>query len=345
MPIDTSAVSNTLQPHFSKKLLDKAVPLVKLATTAKMEELPANIGANSVRFYRPPEPSLSGTGAPAALTQGVAPTAFRDIAYTAIDVTLKQRGEVAKVTDIANTVGLFNYLNQAIDTLSEEFTLDVDTIIRDLLVRGNSDPAGATDLNAALKARQAQGLPDFAGVAAASLANARMVPRDLLDACTALRIARAPTFGGKYVAHLPSQLIRDLLEDSDFRDVIKQNNASKVFNGEIGEYYGCKVVENTRPFTEDETAGTLAETFSAAGSNTTGLIYSGIVVGNGCYGAVNMKKMGASPSKPQVIIVDKPDSGNPLAQYIIVGWKAYWASVVLNRNWGRVIRAKTRFVE
>ncbi len=335
MPIDTTVVANTLQPLFSKKLLDKAIPLVRLAETAQMEDLPANAGATSIRFFRPPSPDLTAAGAPAALAQGVAPTTFRDIAYTPIDVSLSQRGQVAKVTDIANNTGLFNYLNQAIDLMSEEFTLDVDKLLRDPL----ADPASG------LVKRYAQGLANFAAVAGATTANARMVPRDLLDAMTALRLARAPTFGGKYIAHLPPQLIRDLLEDPDFREIVRNNDAKKIYNGEIGEYFGCKIVDNTQPFQEDETEGTYAGTFNAGGTNTTGLIYTGMVVGKGCYGAVNMKKMGASPLKPQIIIVDKPDSNNPLNQYIIAGWKAYWASVILNRNWGRAIRAKSRFVE
>jgi len=335
MAIDTTVVSNTIQPHFSKKLLEKAVPLLRLAETAQLEELPSNIGATSVRFFRPPEPSLTGTGAPAALSEGVAPTAYRDIAYTPIDVTLAQRGQVAKVTDIANNVGLFNYLNQAIELMSEEFALDFDTLIRNPLAHPSTG----------LVKRYAQGLANFAGLAAASAANGRLVPRDLLDAMTALRIARAPTFNGKYVAHLPPQLIRDLLEDADFREIIRNNHAEKIFKGEVGEYFGCKIVDNTNPFQEDETEGTYAPTFNSGGTNQTGFIYTAMIVGRGCYGAVNMKKLGATPHKPQVIIVDKPDSNNPLGQYILAGWKAFEAAVVLNRNWGRAVRAKSRFVE
>ena len=316
MPIDTIVVANTIQPHFSKKLLEKAVPLVRLAETAQLQELPANIGATSVRFYRPPAPDLTAVGAPAALTQGVAPTNFREIAYTPVDFNLAQRGQITKVTDIANNVGLFNYLNQAIDLLGEEFTLDYDTLLRAPLV----------ERARGLVSRSAQGSAKWATVAAATAANARLVPRDLLDAMTALRIARAPTFSGKYVAHLPPQLIRDLLEDADFREIIRNSNAEKIFKGEIGEYFGCKVVDNTNPHQEDETEGTYSSVFNAGGTNTTGHIFTGIIVGKGAYGAVNMSKMGASPHKPQVVIVDKPDSNNPLAQYIIAGHSCAAAS-------------------
>lgn len=334
MSINLSAISNTIQTHYSKKLLDKAVPLLRLQETAVQEELPANIGATSIRFYRPPAADLTQTGAPAALSEGTAPTNFRSIAYTPIDVTLGQRGQVAKVTDIANNVGLLKYLDTAIDLMAEEFTLDMDTEIRNPLCHASTG----------LTKRYAQGLANFAGIQSATLANAKLVTRDLLDAAVKLKNNRAPTFGGKYVAHLPPQLVRDLLEDANFREVVRQNHADRIFKGEIGEYYGVRVVENTNPFIEENTEGTYDAAFGGAGTNTTGLIYTAIVTGKGSYGTVNMKKMGSSPFKPQVVIVDKPDSGNPLAQYIIAGWKSYNAQVILNSAWGIALRAKTQFV-
>jgi hypothetical protein len=112
--INTSAVSNTIQAYYNKKLLDHAVQETKLIEFAQLEELAPNQGNSSVRFYRPPQADLTATGAPAALTEGTAPTDFRDISYTAVDVSLAQLGQVAKVTDIANTVGLVKYLDTAI---------------------------------------------------------------------------------------------------------------------------------------------------------------------------------------------------------------------------------------
>ena len=331
--INTTAVSNTIQPLYSKKLLDHAVQQLKLGEYATLEEVPPNIGATSVRFFRPPAADLSATGAPAALTEGTAPSNFRSIAYTAIDVSLAQIGQVTKVSDIANTVGLVKYLDTAIELMGEEFALDYDTRLRNLLAHQTTG----------LTKRYANGAADFAALQAASLANSIIQPKDLLDAMTALKIARAPTFGGYYVAPMPPQVVRDILNDSTWREVIRQNHANKVFKGEVGEFFGCKIVECTNPFVEDETEGTYDSTFTAADDNTIGLIYSTFVLGKGAYGTVNMKKMGATPNKPQVVIVDKPDSNNPLAQYIIAGWKAYYAGVVLNANWGRTLRTRSNY--
>jgi N4-gp56 family major capsid protein len=331
--ITASQVSNTIQARYSKKLLDRAIQLTRLQDFAVQEALEPNVGATSVRFFRPPQADLTATGAPAALSDGVAPTNFRDIAYTPIDVSLSQRGQVAKVTDIATNVGLVKYLDTAIDLMGDEFALDVDTIIRNQVVHQST---GFTK-------RYAQGLADFSATAAATLANAALVPRDFLDAMTRLKINRAPMVNGHYVAIISPQGSRDILNNSEFREVVRQNYADKIFKGEIGDYFGLRIVEGTNPFQEDETEGTFASTFSSAGSNTTGLIYSCVVTGKGGYGTVDMKKLGGVAKKPQIIVVNTPDSGNPLNQYTIVGWKAYWASTVLNTSWGVTLRHKTQF--
>lgn len=332
--INTTAVSNTIQPRYSKKLLDHAVQLTTLVDYAQQEELEPNIGATSVRFFRPPQADLTATGAPATLTEGTAPTNFRDIAYTPIDATLVQLGQVSKVTDIANTVGLVKFLDGAITLQGEEFALDVDTRLRNIICHQTT---GFTK-------RYGQGAADFATLAAASLANGCLIPRDVLDAATRLKLNRAPKINGHYVAIVPPQGTRDIQNNSEWREVVRNTNADKIFKGEIGDLFGVRIIEGTNPFQEDETEGTFATSFSAAGTNTTGLIYSTIVTGKGGYGAVNMKKLGATPQKPQVIIVDKPDSNNPLAQYIIVGWKAYWVGIMLNTAWGVTLRHKTQFV-
>lgn len=330
--IDTTLVANTIQPHYSKKLLEKAVQLTRLTEYAQLEELPAGSG-NTVRFFRPPSADLTVTGAPAVLTQGVAPTNYRDIAYTPIDVSLVQIGQVAKVTDVANTVGLVKYLDTAIEVLGEDFALDVETRMRDILTHAAT---GFTK-------RYAQGAANFAAVAAATAANAAPVPRDLLDAMTRLKLNRAPTVNGHYVAYVPAQFSRDILNNAEWREVIRATHADKVFKGEIGDLFGLRVVEGTVPFQEDETEGTYATTFSGLGTNTTGFVYTTLVMGKNAFGAVNMKKLGGSVNKPTIVIVDKPDSNNPLAQFILVGWKAYWASVNLNAAWGIALRHKTQF--
>ena len=218
--------------------------------------------------------------------------------------------------------------------MGEEFAVDCDTRIRNMLCHASTG----------LTKRYAQGLANFAAVQSASLANSAVIPRDFLDAMTALKLARAPKLNGAYVAIVPPQASRDILNNSEWREVIRQNNADKVFKGEIGDLFGLRIVEGTNPFTEENTEGTVDTAFGGAGTNTTGFIYSTIITGKGAYGVVDMKKLGGVAKKPRIIVVDKADSGNPLEQFTIVGWKAYWAQIVLNSAWGITLRHKTQYV-
>lgn len=344
--INTTVVSNTIQPRFSKKLLDYAVPLLKLMEFATLEDLPAGNGNTSVTFFRPPAPDLSATGAPAALAEGVAPTNYRSLTMTPVTVALSQRGQVTRVSDVTNTVGLIKFLNQAIELMAAECALDVDTYVRNILVRGIPETTGgSTTLANAFSRRYAQSTANFAGLAAATLANGCLTPVDLLDANVAMKLARAPSWnGGEYVFLAPPQITRDILNSSEFREVVRQNYADKIFKGEIGKYHNLRIVEHTNPFQEDETEGTYAATFSGAGTNTTGLIYPSQVIGKGSFGMVKMNALGGNPLKPQVIINDKPDKSDPLNQFVSAGWKAYAGATVLNTAWGINLRAKSRYV-
>lgn len=334
MPVlDSAFIANTLQPHFSKKLLEKAEQEVHLIEFAQLTELPANAGTNTITFFRPGVADLTATGAPAVLTEGVTPTARRAVALTPISCTLEQIGQTTEITDVANNIQLFNHMTINIDVMSEEFSQDVETRLRNPLCHATTG----------LTKRYGQGLADHAALKAATTANGRMKPSDLLDGMTRLKLNRAPKINGWYAAYFCPQIVRDVMNDQEWREVVRENHANRIFKGEVGEYFGCKITEGTMPWVEDETEGTYDDTFDAAGTNTTGAIFTNFLLGRGAFGAVNMKKMGASMNKPSVIINDKPDKSDPLNQKIIAGWKAYWKNIILNPAWGIALRTKTQF--
>jgi N4-gp56 family major capsid protein len=331
--IDSAYVANTLQPYFEKKLLAKAIQETRLLEYAQQVELPPKHGAKTITFFRPEAANLSAVGAPAVLGEGVPPVARRGISYTPVSATLEQIGQTSETTDIADNIGLFDYVNNAIDLMGEEFALDIETRLRNPLA----------DSITGLTKRYGQGAANFATLAGLTNALGAIVPSDILDAMTRLKLNRAPKINGWYVAYLCPQVTRDVINNQEFREVVRNEHADKIFKGEIGEYYGCKITEGTVPFTEDEIEGTFDDTFDPAGFNTTGLIYTNFVLGKGAYGAVNMKKAGSSLRKPTIIVNDKPDKSDPLNQKIIVGWKAYWKNIILNRAWGIALRTKSQF--
>jgi N4-gp56 family major capsid protein len=334
--INSTYVANTLQPHFSKKLLAHAVQETRLIEFAQLEALTPQSGSKEIKFFRPEVANLAAEGAPAVLVEGTAPAQHRGITYEEVGATLVQVGQTSKTTDVADNIGLFRYLDNAKTLMGEEFALDVETRMRNPLCHPTTG----------LTKRYTSGSTTFAQLQALSLANGSLKPVDVLDSMTQLKLARAPKIQGWYVAYVCPQTSRDIMNNAEWREVVKHNNAAKIFKGEIGEWSGCKFVEGTVPFQEDETEGTHTDTFNGAGTNTTGLIYTNFILGHGAFGSVDMKKLGSAPAakRPQIIVNDKADKSDPLNQSIVIGWKAFYAAIVLQRKWGIALRCKSQYV-
>jgi N4-gp56 family major capsid protein len=167
----------------------------------------------------------------------------------------------------------------------------------------------------------------------AAASAAKLTIKDLLGAMTRLTItkARKPE-GREYAAILTPQQAYDVMDDTKFIDAGVRGNNQGLFNGEIGRWYGNRILVTTEGWIEDSTEGTY---------DSTGGIFSAMVLGRECLGAPIMS--GQSPFSPSIIVNNGADSGNPLKQFMTAGWKAYWATVMLNNTWAVVIRSKSTY--
>ena len=311
------------QKYFSKKLLDHAVQELILNQFAEMAELPRNVGAKTVRFFRRVKASAGNVQ---TLTEGAPINVFTDVTYDTIDVALTQYGEAIKITDILSMTDLFNSLKNGIELMGEDAALQADGITRNTIVSGLSGVAGSD--------RYSQGVANWAALAAASPAAARFVGTDALDAATRLKVNRAPQVNGDYVAICPPQVTRDMMQDPEWLKAKEYSDVKELFKGEVGRFYGVRFVETTNPWMESSTGAN--GTYSASGD-----IFTTVVTGKGAYGVVKLD--GDSPMSPQVLISDKPDKSDILNQFVAAGWKAYYGAELLNPAWAQTIRSKTQF--
>ncbi|MEN9631952.1 MAG: hypothetical protein RL077_356 [Verrucomicrobiota bacterium] len=315
-----------LQKVYNPKLLETVKNILVLDQFALQKGLQPNSSSKQLSFRRRNEADLSAPGAPGALTEGVAPTIDRDVSYTEVVVTLAQRGAISKTTDVVTATELLEVVKDTVALLGEECALDADRIIATQL----------SDATTGLKKRYAGGATTFAGLVALTNNQGRLSPTDLIGAMTQLRAKKAPTIGGVYVAVLPPQVEYDILNHPDWKDIIKYQNADRMFKGEIGNFAGMRLVRHTNPFIEANTGGTEG-TYSASGA-----IFVVHVLGKDAYGICDMAKLGGF--KPKVEILDQADKSDPLNQKTIIGWKSYWGSTVLNRDFGVNVRCKSEFV-
>lgn len=310
------------QTYFKRELLPRARQLIILDQFAVKSPFPKNMGAKTIRMHR----KLAGAASNvAALTEGVPPTTFREVKLEYVEATLAQYGEVVKISDIMGLTELFSTLEESKDSLSEDAALHADSIVRNMLCHAST---GATK-------SYSGGATTFAELSALTTTTGAMVIQDILREMTALKLARAPKKNGDYFIVVPPQISYDLMLDTKFFiPVNTYQDKTQVMKGEVGKWFGVRVVETTVPF--EETSGGTEGTFVADGA-----IKTSIVTGTGGFGTPLMA--GNSPYDPQIIINMKPDKSDPLNQFVIAGFKTYWAALVLNKPWVRALRSKTSY--
>ena len=298
-----ASTSDQLQTYFSKKLLPRALQELTYDQVCAKFPFPQNAGATTIRMFRKQAGAASNVS---SLTEGVPLAVDNEIAFDYVEATIAQYGQRYRISDVRSQVAIFDTLEQSIDSLGENAALHADQVIRNEIVSG---------ITGSGYKRYSGNATTFNGLVALTNAQGKMVLTDLLDAMTQLGIARAPKKNGEYVAIVPLQIVRDLLTDTNFVNKAVYQNSSDIMKGEVGKWYGVRILTDTVPWREANTNGTEG-TFSASGP-----IFTSVVTGTDGFGCPIMA--GGSPFSPKVIVVDKPDKLDALNQYIIVGAKTY----------------------
>jgi N4-gp56 family major capsid protein len=315
MVSQSSGLSPEYQRFYDDQLLSYAKPQIVTAQFAQKKPFPKNKGATSIRFFRPSAPDR--TRVSQLTNEGVPLAQFSEIAYTGIDVSMAQYGEAVKISDIVSYTDLFDTLDQSVRVMGEDAGVDADFRCISQVVTGT---------NSANKR--------YGSLAASNAAAGKLTIKDLLASYTRLTVTKAKKPEGReYAAILSPQQAYDIMDDQKFIDAGVRGNNKGLFEGEIGRWYGNRILVTTEPFIE------------AVGSegtyNSAGAMYVALVLGRESLGACIMA--GQSPFSPQIIVNDKADSGNPLKQFMTAGWKAYWATVMLNDLWAVTLRSTSTF--
>jgi N4-gp56 family major capsid protein len=333
MPLLTTTsggITGQYQKYFSKKLLPHAVQLLVLAQFGQKVPFPREQGAVTIRFTRGDTASAANV---LAGGEGIPTTTFRDYNYTFIDATLVEYELAAKISDVLSWTNLFDTLKNMTGVMGEDVALHADSKIRDSLVAGvtgagNKRYTGTTQTFAGLQALTG-------GVVGATGA---LVLNDILDAMTRLTLTRAPMLNGEYVFVVGPQVARDILADPKVLLAGQYGTSKSLMTGEIGRWYGVRIVKHTNPFIED---GSGAEGTYVAAPTAANAIYRSFAMGTDGFGIPQMG--GLSPFNPQMMICDKPDKSDPTNRFITAGLKTYWCSVVLNATWIVSVSSKSAY--
>lgn len=364
----SSGVAARMLTYLSKKLQYVQTDNLVLDQFGITEELPTEQGVKTITFFKPEKASATlysattdnAIAALNLLTEGTAPTTFRENVWTNVVCTLKQFGQVTKISDLMSSLDAYKPIKQNIELMGRDAALHYDTVIRNSLV-GATHPSGTgTPLTHDSQVAGNYGAEIFAAAAGTwtatssgsgtstalfnalkllTQANSKLTRLGALSAVTRLKTKKAPTLkNGNYVCVVPPQCVHDLVQDSSYSNAFQGRGATGIYKREVGTVDGCTFVEATNPFIEDETY----ETYSSTDTVNAGLVYTSLFLGAGAYGVPKLAGS-KSPLAPRIIIVDKADSGNPLQQYILAGWKGFYMSQGLDTDNIVALRSKSTF--
>lgn len=334
--------ANRIQKYFSKQLLKALQFNLRLGSYGVAKELPANSAANTIRFFRPRKANRAGVQ---ALNEGAAPANLTEVAVGYIDIQLKQRGALAKISDIVRAIDLLDTLDMYTKTMGADAALDFDTVCNhaicsnpgqaDADATANPIPAGQVTMygsNGSFErfagvANTANSANDFATLAGNTTAQGKFTRAFHLGCITQLRTNNVPMVNGKYPVICPPQILFDVRQEATWISaaVFDAPKLRSLYQWAEFELDGGVFVEQNNPFTELATYGTF---------DSTGGIFSVLYLGMDAFGVPKLSgsTAGSDPRQPSMIVLSQPDKADPLNQVVTLGWKAFYQAALLLTN-------------
>lgn len=301
----------------AREMLRHAEPVLVLSKMGTTKPIPKNT-ADTVKFRRPVPFAVSTT----PLTEGVTPTPQK-MTYVDVAVQLKQFGNVVEVSDKVQDMSEDPVLSDATMLIGEQAGAVTEQIVYAAVKAGTN-------------VVYANGSSRSAVNTAITLNKQRAVTRQL-QAQKAKPITRIvgstpdydthPVEGG-YVAVGHTDLDSDIRNMTGFIPVAKYGTKQTIHANEIGSVETCRYVltPDLAPF--KDAGGSAGSMLSTTGTSAD--VYPVLYLGMDAYGIVPLK--GENSMTPMVVNA-KPSAADPLAQRNYVGYKFYYAAVVLNDLW------------
>lgn len=208
--------------YYERTLLENIRPEMVHGRDAQHRPLPEHNG-RYVNFRR----MIPFEAATEPLTEGVTPTG-QELRQAAFTVMVRPYGRHVEVTDELNFFQLDNLHRETAQLLSDQAVLTLDTLCRDAM-------------NAGLNVQYPAGVTERSGISASDKLTASAVK----EAVRTLKRANAKPFpDGFYHAVIHPDAVFDLSGDSNWIDLARYQDKSKIEKYELGCLYKVKFFES-----------------------------------------------------------------------------------------------------
>lgn len=300
MASTTGGLTDLMSTFYSKVFLERAKASMVHDFGAQVKKMKQNAG-KTIKWNRMTPLAL----ATAALTEGTANPSAVEMTTTAVTAAVATYGNFTAVADLFNLTSIDEDLKEHVDVHGTNAGETLDKLISLEL------SANATAQIVSGKALTAVAVTDV------------MTGAEIRKAVRTLKTNKAQRFSSGYYRGIiqPFQAY-DLFGNTEWLNSISiYTNPEQLKQGVIGKIHGVEFVETNQGTTESSTV----------------TIYHTYVFGRDAYGTVNLE--GQEGYRIYVKNPGPNSTNDPLDIYSTVGWKAFFATKVLNANW--IINIKT----
>ena len=310
-------ISQRTAAYVQREMLKHAEPVIVLQKLAKTQAIPQNT-ADTMKFRRP-VPFAADT---VPLQEGVTPTA-QAVSYVDVSVQLQQYGNIVTISDKVEDTCEDPVLNDQAMLLGEQAGASAEAITYNVVKAGTTvsyaNGTARNQVNTAITLNKVRAV-----IRTLKANKAKMLTR-ILDA--------SPGYGTSaieagYVAVCHTDCEADIRGLAGFVPTAEYGSRKTISDYEFGS------VENVR-FVTSPDLGSFADAGGAKGTmkSTTGVnadVYPILFFGQDAFAVCPLK--GKYSLEPRVVKATPSDS-DPLGQRSHVGYKFYFAAVILNQTW------------
>lgn len=286
----TATMPQPVQAYYEKSFLMRSEENFVYEQLGTPGRIPAGEG-KTVVWNRMTNPSAKTT----ALTEGTDPTPS-GLSASLISATVAQFGNFEQVSDLLELTAIDTTIKEVMKTLAYEAALTIDTVIVGAISGGGTAmyASGVVARNSLLATNTV------------TVADIRKAKRELNS------FSAKPHTRDRFVATAHPDVIYDLEGDSNWVNahIYTEKGIDSVYNGEAGELYGTR-------FMMTQLAPVLVN------SGCTGAeVYQTHIMGKDFFGVSKLQNLKT--------YVDSPSPRSALRLYSDIGWKASFATKVLN---------------
>lgn len=297
----TTGLSPEMSTYYEKVFLARAEYEYIFNQGAQMRDMPANEG--KVVYFTRHTPLATAT---TALTEGVNPSEV-NLTATTVSATLAEYGNTVRISRFLALTSIDANNKEKIEVVGQNMGETLDELTRNELF------TGAT-------VQFAGGKAALTAVAASDVLSVN----EIRKAVRTLKKNKARRYQdpvAPWLGKIGPDTSYDLTADTTFINAdIYDNQAEKLYNGEIGKILGVRFLESPNQRSEASTV----------------TVFSNFIHGSDAFGCINLTGDG-----PQLYIIPHTniDSGNPAGRFSLVSWAANYVCKTLNSAW--LINVKT----